>query len=398
MHKYLLAFCASSVTPLCSAQSTTTIFGVIDFSFSRYESGERDLATQRTTTRRLDALNQKNLGRSHLGFRSSEDLGGGLKVGLWLQAGIAPDDGSEGLGQFENRSTLSLSGAFGEIRLGRDYTPAFGTDSVVDPFAGTGSSVSLLSIANIFDPLGKPGGLGGVIDYARASNSISYFLPPDLGNFYGQLMYAFGEDGDSAPGSSSSSRARTDRYAGAALAYAAGPLLLAGSYSRIKVGGSLRSDSSQQVRYFTAIGSYDFGIAKLMAEYARSKASGGNDMTTSGSTPLPDIGMRGYLAGLTVPVGAGMLRASYARVRYDGLPVPGMLAGLGTPRASKWAIGYVHNLSKRTSLYATLMRLTNHDGTRLSLARPFYGSAFAEPFQRRASRSTGFELGVQHSF
>ncbi|WP_208509081.1 porin [Variovorax paradoxus] len=399
MHKYLLAFCASSVTPLCSAQSTTTIFGVIDMSISRYTNSERDLVTRRKTTKRLDALNQKNVGKSHLGFRSSEDLGGGLQLGIWLQAGTAVDDGSEGLDGFRDRSIVSLSGPFGEIRFGRDYTLAFGADSVIDPFVGFGNGVNLLSAANALDPLGNPGGLGGIADYMRASNSASYLLPPNLGGFHGQLMYALGED-DDAPGGSRSSRGRTkaDRYAGVGLAYADGPLLLAGTYSRIKVGGGLRDASSDKVRFFTAIASYDFGIAKLVAEYSRSKASGGNDMTASASTPLPDIGMRGYLAGLTVPVGAGMLRASYARVRYDGLFAPGTLAGFGTPRVGKWAIGYVHNLSKRTALYANLMRLTNHDGTRLSLARPFYGSASAESVQRRPGTSTGFELGLRHFF
>ena len=64
----------------------------------------------------------------------------------------------------------------------------------------------------------------------------------------------------------------------------------------------------------------------------------------------------GYLLGAAVPVGAGLIRASYSSVRFgDGA------AGVtgSDPRAQKFALGYVHNLSKRTALYATVARVNN---------------------------------------
>jgi predicted porin len=398
MHRFLFALCALGATELATAQSTVTIFGVVDMSLSSFSNSEHDRFGQRTTTRRLVALTQGGLNKSRLGFRGTEDLGGGLSASFWLQSGIVPDDGSRGIGDFRDRSTVSLSGTFGEFRLGRDYTPSFNSEAMVDPFNETGAGLSLLSAANVFDPLGKAGGLGGNVNYVRGSNAISYFLPPDLWGLYGQVMHTLGEDDNPPPAATPwSVRPRTDRYSGIRLGYAAGPWNLSGAYGRSKVGDSSRVDRSERVRFFNIAGSYDFATLKLMAEYSRTRASGQRD-AASGPAPLPDAGFRGYLVGLTMPLGAGMLRASYARVRYDELLVPGTLAGTARPRIDKWAIGYVHNLSLRTALYATVSRLTNREGPRLNLGGPSYGSASSSAFPRQPGASTGYELGLRHWF
>ena len=76
---------------------------------------------------------------SRLGFRGTEDLGGGLNASFWLEAGLNNDNGtgaststnnststsqagasgSQGL-TFNRRSTVSLASTWGELRLGRD--------------------------------------------------------------------------------------------------------------------------------------------------------------------------------------------------------------------------------------------------------------------------------------
>src|SRR5690606_31040405 len=104
---------------------------------------------------------------SRLGFRGTEDLGGGLSASFWLEAALDTDDGegqatnsnnqASGTGAavagrqgltFNRRSTVSLSGGFGEVRLGRDYVPQFWNLSVFDPFGtrGVGTNQMLGSI------------------------------------------------------------------------------------------------------------------------------------------------------------------------------------------------------------------------------------------------------------
>ena len=103
-----------------SAQSTVTLFGIVDTSVSGYRSQAQGVFGSTFTTSQT-ALTNSAYNSSRIGFKGTEDLGGGLLAGFWLEAGINSNDGS-GVGsngglQFNRRSTVSLESAFGEIRL-----------------------------------------------------------------------------------------------------------------------------------------------------------------------------------------------------------------------------------------------------------------------------------------
>jgi len=136
MKKSLLALAAlGAFAGAASAQSSVTLFGVVDQSVNYIKNG-----STKTTTLQSNQLNS-----NRLGFKGTEDMGGGLKAGFWLEAGMANENGLMGGGNgltstnaptyaatgangasiFNRRSTVSLFGAFGEIRLGRDYDPSF---------------------------------------------------------------------------------------------------------------------------------------------------------------------------------------------------------------------------------------------------------------------------------
>lgn len=184
----LLGMLALGSSGVACAQSSVTIFGVVDASISHYasKSEDRNSATpasplyvnQGSRSVSRTALANSAYNNSRLGFRGTEDLGGGLATGFWLESPITNDDGATGLANFSRRSTVSLMGGFGEIRLGRDFTPTFWNDTVYDPFAAVGVGANLISSANLFNPTGGAGGFGGNANYIRASNSIGYFLPP----------------------------------------------------------------------------------------------------------------------------------------------------------------------------------------------------------------------------
>jgi hypothetical protein len=44
------------------------------------------------------------------------------------------------------------------------------------------------------------------------------------------------------------------------------------------------------------------------------------------------------------------------------------------PHTLQWGIGYVHNLSKRTALYTTFARASNHDGARVAVGGASVGA------------------------
>jgi predicted porin len=413
MKKSLVALAALAVAGVASAQSSVTLFGVVDASVSSY-SNKSDLAIPSLTNPFLvDSIKVKrtvlaNSGynSSRLGFRGTEDLGGGLAASFWLEAPISNDDGQQGVATFARRSTVSLSGGFGELRLGRDYTPTFWNDTVFDPFGTNGVGTNLISTANTGFGTWLGGGTTSVpgftnvtgSNYVRSSNSIGYFLPPNLGGFYGQVMYAFNERDKYDPGAATPTALntqRTGRYVGGRFGYANGPLDVAAAYGQSTIGDNFFVGTTTNVKTFNLGASYDFGVVKLFGEVSKAK----NEVDTDSfllAQPT-DIDLKGWLLGATVPVGPGLIRVAYSAVKYDfNLPVTPFVT-TDDPKANKFAIGYVHNLSKRTALYATVARIRNKNGAGLTLGGPsfvtsFGGAAYAP------KTSTGYDFGIRHAF
>lgn len=404
----LAALTAASATP---AQSSMTLFGVVDASLSGYtsKSEERHGPTQASPFPQGRAgarvsrtvLANSGYNSSRLGFRGTEDLGGGLAAHFWLESAIANDDGATGISTFGRRSTLSLAGAFGEVRVGRDYTPSFWNDAVFDPFGPNGVGASLLLTAQNVNTSGGVGGFGGNTNYVRASNSIGYFLPPNLGGFYGQAMYAFHENNSYAPGTATPpgvnavggvnagvvAAARAGRYMGGRFGYIRGALDVAIGYGSSTAADNFYLGTTDIIKTANLGASYDFGPVKLFGELARVTNA---RVSETGLGARSSVSLAGYLLGVSVPIGPGLLRAAYQRVKYDQNAAPAALDST----ANKLALGYVHNLSKRTALYATAARVRNHNGASLTVGGP----AFISNATFASATSTGYDLGVRHAF
>ena len=404
-----------------SAQSSVTLFGVVDATISGYSNkSETPLGVGVTTS--STGQNSSGYAGSRLGLRGTEDLGGGAAASFWLEAGVLNDTGagfaSGGLA-FNRRSTVSLSGALGEIRLGRDYTPTFWNDSVFDPFTSNGVGINLIATASGFNTPGQAAnGFQANPNYVRASNSVGYFLPPNLGGFYGQFMYAFNEQVSYDPGgltppgvaaivanralAQSPNNARAGLYVGGRVGYANGPLDVALAYAESTIGSNYYTGTTTRLDIWNVGASYDFGVVKLLGEYSNNKLK----TDFSGIPPLPNAfgftspGANGALIGATVPVGPGLIRAVYTQVKYNNVTaLSQVIPGLGSdPKSEKFALGYVHNLSARTALYATVARINNSNGADLTVGGPaFYTKAINGSVPTPQS-STGYDFGIRHIF
>ncbi|MBT2337324.1 porin [Variovorax paradoxus] len=385
MKKSLTAFAALAACGLASAQSSVTLFGVVDAGVTYQSATSRDTATGASVKSSKTSLANSGYNSSRIGFRGTEDLGGGLAASFWLEAPITNDDGATGISTFSRRSTVSLSGGFGELRLGRDYTPTFWNDTVFDPFGTNGSGSSVINTVSGSTGLNNA-------NYVRASNSVGYFLPPNLGGFYGQLQYSLHENASTDATSTTAATSSTaGRYVGGRFGYANGPLDVA-----LGVGQSTAVDTTALERKVQTINlgaSYDFGPVKLYGELSNVKNK--FDLAAGNSHDS----YNGYLIGASMPVGAGMIRASYSQVRYN----EGAAGITGEdPLARKFAIGYVHNLSKRTALYATVARVNNRNdasytGSLVSASTTGYGSAGVS-YTGLPRSSTGYDFGIRHAF
>lgn len=345
MKKSLVALAVLAASGAAMAQSSVTLFGVVDagYAVGKGATNKTQLATDR-------------IGSSRLGFRGVEDLGGGMRAEFWLEAGVANDSGAgsatnsnnqavtgltsagtQGL-TFNRKSTVGLVGSMGEIRLGRDYTPQFYTDAIFDPFGTNGVASSLIAY-------------GGGLTAVRASNMIAYHSPV-VGGFKVMLGSYMGENNTGA------AAGKAGDGNGVYVNYTNGPLTLAAGSAKTK------KDATNEVKTTNFGGSYNLGVANIMAE-----------SNTVSNTGAADI--KGRLLGVTVPMAGGTFKFSNASLEQ---------AGAETKRN---AIGFVKPLSKRTSLFATYARNGNSGGA----ARGLNGATV-----NANQSSTGYDLGVNHTF
>ncbi len=318
MKKSLLALAAlTAFAGVASAQSSVTLFGIVDLNARSTKTG--------STT--IKSLSQDGNASSRLGFRGVEDLGGGMRAGFWIEGALNPDTGNAAGQTWQRRSTVSLMGGFGEVRLGRDYTPSFWNYTVFDPFGTNG----VAALTNIIGTLGS--GAGTLV---RANNTIGYFLPA-MGGVYGQVQVAAGEG------------TTGNKYIGARLGYAGGPVNIAGAFGKTYRTGTMIDDYTDM----NVGASFKMSFMTLTGQYSK------RDYSTLDQTT--------YQIGALVPIGSGTFKASYAK--SDGSTVANDADLIG--------LGYVYDLSKRTAVYAQFAK-TDRTGS--------------------ANDVTAYEFGVRHSF
>jgi len=376
MKKSMLALAAlTAFAGAASAQSSVTIWGIVDATYA-VGNGSGTGSFDRTR------LTNSGYNSSRLGFRGVEDMGGGAKAGFWLEAGVNNDDGSLGTTNlcnqgtcsstanggggmtFNRRSTVSWGGDWGELRLGRDYTPHFWTHTVYDPFGtnGVGTSQTLN---------GATGGSLAGPTTVRASNSIAYIfgqgfngnsLGPGKG-FHAFVQYYLGENASNAV-SGTTNTSKDGSGFSFRLGYDAGPLSVAFANASTKYA------VSGKVTTTNLGGSYNLGVAKLQAIWNKDKVAGGKTGTAS-------------LFGANIPMGTDEIRVAISNYKTE------LATGADDGKANKFALGYVSNLSKRTALYATYARVSN-SGTSAQALNASQTAA--------GTASMGYDIGIRHAF
>jgi predicted porin len=340
MKKSLLALAAlTAFAGVASAQSSVTLFGVVDLAARNVKNSSGS----------MKSLSPNGMGSSRLGFRGVEDLGGGLRAGFWLEGDVDASVGQNAGQSWQRRSTVSLMGGFGEIRLGRDYTPDFWNHTVFDPFGTNGVASSL----NIWSTVGN-----AATTSVRANNTIGYFLPGGLGGLYGQVQMAAGEG------------VAGNKHVAFRIGYGAGPVNVAFAYGKTEI---TEGPPKQDWKRMNIGASWNLGFMTLMGYYVNGDGSNNREMTQ-------------YLIGGVVPFGASQLKFSYSKSDAKG----------GTPAqnaqdATQLGLGYLYSLSKRTTLYTHFSRVSNKSGANYTANGPGPANALGK-------NSTGYEFGINHTF
>lgn len=368
MKKTLIAMAAlGAMAGVAHAQSSVTLYGLVD-AYIGQTSRQVDstIVASRVAKLKQNVVNGSGQNNSRWGLRGTEDLGGGMKALFVLEGGFQPDTGAfatisnQGGGLFGRQAWVGLSSGFGTVGLGRQY-PAY------DDLRGATNMIYDSNFATTAAVWGT-----GVQDYQnRSSNSIKY-TSPDFAGFSGAVTYGLGEN--------KTATTDAENVAAVHIKYANGPLLVGFAHQREKqvastagslfgagaaVGVAAGPAAFNATRKYNLLGaSYDFGVAKLTAQYNQAKGE------TSATTSAKD---KEFNVGVSVPFGAAALAAGYSRSKSD--------AAGNNNRGTGVSLLGTYALSKRTNLYTGFL-----------VTKVESANAATE------TKASTFGLGVKHLF
>ena len=320
-------------TPLAGAQTTVTLYGIAD----------GDFRVDHTSVGTLKSIGSGGESASRWGLRGTEDLGGGWKAifnfeqdfdlsdnsvpqGDIVRSSASQPTSSTGSRLFGRRAIVGLhSTTFGEIRVGREYTPLYRAWRDADPFeAGTvarGSNYAVGSVPRFDNTVTyetpKVAGLTATLQYRPSEQTaVANDLPRQFGQGYG-----------------------------GSVVYESGPLYVGLGYLH-ELRGSLPTKSE------TAAIVWDFAVAKLHGFYFRTNAASLDTGPGAGSR------YQSYALGTTVPLQAFTIKAAVARIdNQDHYVDRGN--GDGARSANVFGAGVTYSFSKRTDLYLAASKIVN---------------------------------------
>lgn len=368
---------------MAHAQTNVTIYGIIDTGYAKETGSDWQMSFW---------------DYNRLGFKGTEDLGGGMKATFQIEKRFDPGKGSTLGNDFDGASNVGLAGNWGAIRLGRINSLEVENFRRFDPFNEQGVSSTLLSTLN----------------FNRLSNMARYDSPV-WGGFSFSASYALGQNTDKAtykgtsqPGTSGGGLAGgvtdanyattlknngldNDGYA-LSLNYNNGPLLLNANYELIP--------DSDKGYIWSLAGKYKIDNFSIGLGYQHTTNKGYRPQVTGSTFSKNQLGVKSKQDNVFLAAEyetgphkfAGILnwmRVSDIDLANNGVAGAGQFSNYGDGDVKKIGLGYWYSLSKRTSLYGQVAYTKYEDAT---LAQFFRGTDFD------TDKVTGIQFGINHKF
>jgi general bacterial porin, GBP family len=339
MKKLLIASAAlAMVAGTAQAQSSVTVYGVIDQGFVNTKTTASGVSTDVTTQP------SGNNATSIIGFKGTEDLGGGLKAIFDLQADL-------GLGNVGANNTAANSDTFfnrqawvglesaklGTLRIGR-------ISDVLD------STEGFANFTQVFDTeAAAANGLGG-----KNGSSTRYDSPVIAGlqvsASYSADMVAAAELASASAGESAGDLANSGTTGTTyGVVYKTGALTLGASAGKANV-----ATSTLDGKLSTYYAGYNLGVADVRVQYTDNKAIDKSSNTNFTQTKTSEISASIPLAML----GSGVA----AILHYESADVSNQAGAKANSDYKQYGVVLTKALSKRTTLY-TAYKTKDVDGT-----------------------------------
>ena len=348
------------------AQSNVTIYGVADAGVGSWSAGSS--ANQRTT-----GVMTGGMTASRLGFKGEEALGNGLKAIFQFETAVSQDpadkdkDTKNQSGWGSNRqANVGLTGNFGTVKLGKQ-------SSMSDMWHGGagGDYFDNLAARNLFKNTGEGQVRGGFAN-RKPDSAVSYVSPTFNGFTVGGIVAFDDEGGAKVAGD----KDRSTMYQIGAN-YANGPFIAAVTYA---VQDSDKTD--KDAKEWTIAATYDFKVVSLSASYEAVK----DHQPTLGVKKYEDNAT--WQIGLGIPVTTnGSIKVGYAETDND----------VKNSDVKAYQIGYQHNFSKRTTVYANYARLANDKSANYT-PHSRYQNQSAYDTTVTDKNYNGVMVGIRHRF
>jgi predicted porin len=406
------------------AQSSVTIYGIADAGFMKTKGESAKLVSGIADG-------------SRIGFKGTEDIGGGYKAIFNLEARVELDTGTQSPGLvtpnqglyltkgmdafktpalaptlatiraglqpaiavnaekalFDRTAMVGLVTPFGAILIGRMYTPGYEVFAASDAFetgtAGTWGGIT-----------GGTAGFTALGADIRSQKSIQYRIATPSG-FGGSLMYGTKNSGYLG---------RYNKFYGAAVTYKANGFDVGFAHNR-----GYDQNDNKSLTTSTIGGSYSMGDMKFFVGY--------HDQKNLHSVLLKEYiaAWDGTIAPSLVPLGptlAGALRTTFVNAMTTNTQIDANSLQIGmhykiragrimasvarqndrtasNSDATLVAVGYDYNLSKRTDVYTVLANIKNmNDGQYTPGSAGAPGGFAKTPGQT----SRAVQLGIRHRF
>jgi predicted porin len=368
MKKSLLLVSLLAAFGTASAASSVTLYGVVDASIGQTETTNVSKTGLKTTTKNSNLVREgRNYGLSgsRFGIKGVEDLPYGLKGHFVIEQALNVRTGelAQGISGGESGSGrqtyVGLSGDFGALTLGRQYTPFY---EAIEPLTNVdaGGAFTLSS-------------KGTIDNTVRANSSIKYTSPVFSGVKV-SLLGASDTTNKVTVGTSVTGDEKTDTM-GASISYTYDKLTAALGYNGIEKKSA--SITTMKTETSAAGLSYDFGVAKMIASYTEQKDTG------AGFTG--NIKTKDTTVGVKVPFGAAYVMASVGQNDMKDTRSTRDVSKASS-KGTNAVLGAGYNLSKRTEAYVRYAKM--NEAKYKTAAGVANGS----------TKTEAFGVGVRHTF
>jgi predicted porin len=432
MKKSLLALAAlSAIAGAAQAQSSVTVYGILDVGFvnSNYSGtgytantanvGGVTTTGSATTKQTMNSFGQSAESSSRLGFKGSEDLGGGTSAIFTVEMSLQPntqDSTTNPSGSFivNRQSFLGLNKkGLGSATIGTQYTPLFDVQSATDA-AGNNNLVgnavysSNLQTTGVVNDGNAPYGgnaayqslmTGGTAYTTRVSNALK--LQSDrISGFQGELFYAQANDNLNQSGSYATTAGGPNNNTawGLNADYIWKKLQVVAAYQGVRSYNNTQASAATapQTGYNStytqgvansfglnmndsqtyAAATYDFGVLKAYYQFVTRKVASTLDSSWTSKRTANQIGVRSQLT----PVISAYATFGLTNSAYWG-------QGLPSANGRTYQVGVDYYLSKRTNLYVAGGGFNQSSNGQTTSASVGAGSS-----------ASNYAVGIRHTF